>query len=170
MAKRTISLLENDRILMRLLERADLPLTLSWRNQDHIRKWFLNTAVIPEDAHYTWFERYQVLDNDFIFLILAKELSNTPVGQISIYGIDWGIGTAEFGRLMIGEPRARGLGLAKEATFLLLDYCLGVLKLNEILLEVKEDNAAAVSIYRAVGFVETRRNNGLLTMSFRVKS
>ena len=89
MAKRSIPPIEGDHIALRPLERDDLPLTLSWRNRDEIRKWFLNTAVIPADGHYAWFERYQELDNDFIFLILAKGLGNAAVGQIPIYGIDW---------------------------------------------------------------------------------
>jgi diamine N-acetyltransferase len=142
---------------------------LSWRNRDEIRKWFLNTAVIPADGHYTWFERYQELDNDFVFLILAKDLGNSPVGQISIYGIDWDAGTAEFGRLMIGESRARGQGFAGEATRILLDYCFGILKLKEITLEVKEDNEAAIAIYRSTGFSETARGNSLVMMSIRSK-
>lgn len=165
MAKRRLSPIEGDRIILRLLERDDLPLTLSWRNRDEIRKWFLNTTIIPADGHYAWFERYQELDNDFIFLILAKGLNNAPVGQISLYGIDWDARTAEFGRLMIGEPHAKGRGFAREATHLLLDYSFGVMQLKEITLEVKENNEVAIAMYRLTGFIETGRGNGLVTMS-----
>jgi diamine N-acetyltransferase len=168
-AKRSIPPIEGNHITLRQLERDDLPLTLSWRNRDEIRKWFLNTGVIRADDHYAWFERYQELDNDFIFLILAKSLDNAAVGQISIYGLDWDAKTAEFGRLMIGESRARGQGIAKEATRLLLDYCFGILKLKEITLEVKEDNEAAIAIYRSTGFSEITRENSLVMMSIQPK-
>lgn len=155
-------------MILRLLERDDLPLTLSWRNQDEIRKWFLNTAIIHADVHHAWFERYQELDNDFVFLILAKDMNRAPVGQVSIYNIDWNAKTAEFGRLMIGEPRAKGKGIAKEATRTLLDHFFGPLSLNEIRLEVKENNEAAIAIYRSIGFYESTRENGLVMMSVRV--
>jgi diamine N-acetyltransferase len=168
-AKRRLPPIEGDRIILRLLELDDLPLTLSWRNQDEIRKWFLNTAIIPADGHFAWFERYRELDNDFVFLILAKDLNNAPVGQISLYDIDWDAKTAEFGRLMIGEPRAKGRGIAKKATRLLLDHCFGVMKLKEITLEVKENNEAAIAIYQSTGFSETARGNGLIMMSIRVE-
>lgn len=165
MPKRHFPAIEGDRVILRLLERDDLPLTLSWRNRDDIRKWFLNMAIIPAEAHSAWFERYQELDNDFIFLILAKDPNITPVGQISLYNIDWDTKTAEFGRLMIGEQYARGRGIAREATHLLLKYSFGVMQLKEITLEVKENNEVAIAMYRSTGFIETARENGLVTMS-----
>ena len=170
MAKRRFPVLESDRVILRLLERTDLPLTLSWRNQDQIRQWFLNAGEISEETHYAWFERYQGLDNDFVFLILARELDNLPVGQISLYHIDWDTRTAEFGRLMIGEAKVRGKGIAKEATSLLINHSLGVMKLKEVRLEVKENNQAATAIYRAVGFRETSRSNGLVSMTIQVNN
>lgn len=169
MSKRKLPPIEGDHIILRLLERDDLPLTLSWRNQDEIRKWFLNTAPIQADTHRAWFERYQELDNDFVFLILAKDMNCVPVGQVSIYNIDWNAKTAEFGRLMIGEPRAKGRGIAKESTRVLLDYFFESLRLNEIRLEVKENNKAAIAIYCSTGFYERSRENGLVIMSIRVK-
>ena len=170
MAKRELPALEGDRTILRLLKPADLPLTLSWRNQDQIREWFLNTAIITAEGHYTWFERYQELDNDFIFIIVAKELDNLPVGQISLYGINWDNQTAEFGRLMIGELQARSKGLAKEATYLLLDFGFRVMNLKEIVLEVKENNEVAIAIYRTAGFNETSREMDLVRMSIRAES
>jgi len=42
----------------------------------------------------------------FVFLILSREFGNIPIGQISLYGIDWPGGIAEYGRLMIGHMAA----------------------------------------------------------------
>ena len=159
---------EGDRIILRLLEKTDLPLTLSWRNQDDIRKWFLNTDVILKENHVAWFERYRQLDHDLVFIILAKDLDNIPVGQISLYDIDWSAKTAEFGRLMIGEPLAKGKGYAKDATRYLLECGIHSLGLKKISLEVKDDNEIAVAIYRTVGFTEISRKNGLVVMSIQV--
>jgi RimJ/RimL family protein N-acetyltransferase len=92
------------------------------------------------------------------------------VGQISLYGINWDNQTAEFGRLMIGEVQARGKGIAKEATYLLLDFGFRVMNLKEIVLEVKENNEAALAIYRTAGFNETSREMDLVRMSIRAES
>ena len=165
MLKRDLAPVEGEHVVLRLLEEADLPLTLSWRNQDHIRTWFLRTEVILEKDHLAWFERYKELDNDFIFVILAKDLDNTPVGQISLYDINWGKDNAEFGRLMIGDPLAKGKGYAKEATQLLLHYGFTKMGLKDVHLEVKEENGPAIAVYKTTGFFETARKDGLVLMS-----
>ena len=164
MPKRYLPPIEDEWIILRLLEKTDLPLTLFWRNQDQIRKWFINTDVITEEKHSAWFERYNVSDNDFVFVILAKELGNLPVGQISLYGIDWQGMSAEYGRLMIGYQAAQGKGYAKQATRLLVGFGFGQIGLKEIHLEVKEDNAPAIAIYHATGFTEQLRKDGLISM------
>jgi RimJ/RimL family protein N-acetyltransferase len=143
---------------------------LSWRNQEHIRSWFNNTEIITEINHYAWFENYRELDNDFVFVILAKDLDNIRIGQISLYRIDWNTGNAEFGRLIIGYRLARGKGYAKEATRLLLKYGFTQMGLKKIFLEVKEKNKPAIAIYKTVGFVELRKKNGMLQMIIDNKS
>jgi len=74
------------------------------------------------------------------------------VGQVAVYHVDWAAGRAEFGRLMIGEPAARGQGLARAATTLLVDTVLSSWGLREIYLDVYTDNQPAVAIYAACGF------------------
>jgi diamine N-acetyltransferase len=165
--KREIPPIAGDHIILRLLERDDLPLTLLWRNQEEIRKWFVNTDVIQENKHLAWFEHYQELDNDFVFVILAKDLDNQPVGQVSLYNIDWKSGSAEYGRLMIGNAAARGKGYAKQATTLLLGLAFNELNLGEIFLEVKAENGPAIAVYESVGFALVRSSSDLLRMSIR---
>jgi len=164
MPKRRIVPFENDRVLLRLLDITDLPLTLSWRNQAEIRKWFVNSDVITAAGHYEWYKRYELMDNDFVFIIVAKDLDNLPVGQISLYRIDWNLATAEYGRIMIGESLAKGKGYARQSTKLLIGYGLEGLKLKEITLEVREDNMPAIAVYRSTGFVEEKRKSGFITM------
>jgi len=165
--KREIPIVENERARLRLLERADLPLTLQWRNQDEIRRWFLNTSILSEEAHGAWFERYEQLDNDFVFLILIKELHHQPVGQISLYNIDWESGKAEFGRLMIGEPIGKGKGYAKQATTLLLHLAFDFLYLREVFLEVKVANEPAIAVYKSAGFTIFKSSHDLISMQLR---
>lgn len=167
MTKRWIPPVENGTVTLRLLEEPDLPLTLSWRNQDNIRRWFLTNEVILFEKHLAWFNRYQSLDTDFVFVILAKEFGFKPVGQISLYAIDWQSQVGEYGRLMIGESEARGKGLARSASLLLLHIGFDVLGLKEIVLEVKQDNLPAVAVYRSIGFEETMTENGLIKMKIR---
>lgn len=165
MTKRDIMPFERAPIRLRLLNENDLPATLAWRNQEHIRKWFVYSAVITPEQHRAWFEKYALKDNDFVFIIEETQDLNCPVGQISLYDIDWELKRAEYGRLMIGEDAARGRGLAKAATMLLLDFGFNSLGLDKIVLEVFEDNLAARNIYRSCGFKPVGKKENLISMS-----
>ena len=164
MVKRYIPPIENERVRLRLLEESDLPLTLAWRNQDHIRKWFIHSDIILPEQHRAWFAKYQERDDDFIFVIEELEILRRPVGQVSLHNISWSQQRAEFGRLMIGDPEARGKGLGKQATQLLLAMAFNQFHLNEVYLTVFEENAPAVAIYQQCGFQPNGRSNDLLKM------
>jgi RimJ/RimL family protein N-acetyltransferase len=146
----------NGRVRLRLLEEADLPMTLAWRNQDHIRKWFLHSDVISPQHHHDWWQRYQARDDDFVFVIEETETLRRPVGQIALYNIDPATRRAEFGRLMIADADARGLGLARLATARLVREAFSsAWQLDELYLEVLAGNEAALHLYRVAGFKES---------------
>lgn len=165
MPKRTVDPVEGSAVRLRLLEEADLPLTLSWRNQDNIRKWFFHSDLITPQQHKAWFDQYYSRDNDFVFII--EQLSpqrNRPVGQISLYQVDWSTRQAEFGRLMIGESDALGKGFAHEATHLIVKLAIEQFKLRKLYLEVLSNNQIALSIYTKIGFIKVSETEGVLKM------
>lgn len=163
MGKREIAPLVGERVRLRLLEAADLPITLAWRNQDHIRRWFIHSEVIGAEEHRRWYEGYLPRDDDFLFVIEEVRSGGRPVGQASLYNIDRERGRAEFGRLLIGEPTA-ARGLAREAVELLLDYAFSELTLREIVLQVYAANEAAIALYRSCGFRDAGEHDGLRRM------
>jgi RimJ/RimL family protein N-acetyltransferase len=138
---------------------------MAWRNQESIRKWFINTNLIDENQHLAWFRRYLERDDDFLFIIEDKARGNRPVGQISIYQVDRQNLSAEYGRIMIGDEEARGKGLAKAATNLVLEFAFETLGLQVITLEVRNENEPALAIYNSCGFQVTGEKNGLIYMS-----
>lgn len=165
MSKRAFPPLQSDRVRLRLLEPADLPLTLAWRNRDEIRRWFFTSDVLTPEGHRAWFDGYVARDDDFVFVIEERAEVNRPVGQVALYHVDWQTGRAEFGRLMIGEPDAAHRGLAREATTLLVNHALTDLGLREVYLMLRADNASALAVYRACGFETTSQDGDTLTMT-----
>jgi RimJ/RimL family protein N-acetyltransferase len=139
-------------------------MTLAWRNQDHIRIWFVHADPLTWEQHKNWCTQYFQRDNDFIFIIEEIRDLHKPVGQISLYSIEWDRGRAEYGRLLIGESEAVGKGMAKEATNVLLEYAFSQFGLTEITLEVFSTNVAAIAIYQACGFREVSESDGLKRM------
>jgi diamine N-acetyltransferase len=166
--KRVMPVVTGQRVRLRLLTEADLPMTLAWRNQDHIRKWFLNPNTITSEQHRAWFSNYIGRDDDFVFVIEEQQVLRKPAGPVSLYRIEWQRRCAEYGRLLIGEPDAVGLGLAREATAVLLDHASTQLGLREIELEVLRENQRALAIYCACGFETVDERDGVLKMVWRV--
>lgn len=136
-------------------------MTLAWRNQDHVRKWFFHSDLITADQHRRWFEQYRNRDDDFVFVVEEAETLRRAIGQASIYNIDWAARRGEFGRLLIGDPQAVGLGLARMATELLVDEAMSSLGLRDVHLEVRSDNLPAIAVYRACGFTKTESRAGV---------
>ena len=165
MSKRSIVPLVNGRVRLRLLEESDLPVTLAWRNQDHIRKWFFSSDLISPEQHRAWFEQYKDRDDDFVFVIEETETLKRPVGQVSLYHIDWAVGRAEFGRLMIGDGDAQGLGLAKLATASLVDEALTSSGLRAVYLECLASNLRSLAMYDACGFRQVVKSGEIVSMT-----
>lgn len=162
MSKRPIAPLHGPGTVLRLLTRADLPRTLAWRNHERVRPAFITSSVISEETHRAWFDAYAERDDDYVFLIEARALGR-PVGQVSLYEIDWRARTATFGRLLIGDDDALGRGLASEATRLVIDLA-GSLGLREIRLDVFLANRRASALYRNHGFEPYGARGDLITM------
>jgi RimJ/RimL family protein N-acetyltransferase len=164
MVKRYLPAVENERVRLRLLRSDDLPLTLRWRNQDHIRRWFFYSDLIAPEQHSSWFEQYRERDDDFVFIIEDIQAGDQPVGQVALYHIDWMQGRAEFGRLMIGEAGAGGKGLAFTATQLALMIAFQDLALQEVYLEVFSDNQRAIALYTGAGFRVKEQRGDVIEM------
>lgn len=165
MPKRNVSPLKGQSIRLRLLEHADLPMTLRWRNDDAIRPWFFNSDLISAPMHEQWWHGYRERDDDFVFVIEDTAANHQPVGQASVYRVDWERKTAEFGRLMLGEPAARGRGLARDAVNVLTAFAFDGLALTELMLQLKEANSVAAAVYQSCGYRVVNRDAGVVTMT-----
>jgi len=161
MTKRHIDAIRGQRVRLRLLAEQDLPMTLAWRNKDHIRRWFINSAPIMPEQHYRWFVQYCERDDDFVFIVEESEELWKPIGQVALYNIDWERKRAEFGRMLIGEPEAAGKGLAREATRLLLDYAFSQLDMEEVEANIMRANVRSLAVCLSCGFFEVEESDGV---------
>jgi len=144
--------IQTERLRLRQLELSDLELVLLWRNDPEIRRWFFNGSPITWEQHRNWYARYLKNETDIAFI--ADDITGLyePVGVAALYRIDAVTGTAEFGRLMVGNARAKGKGFGLEIVGGICAFGFERLGLNAIDLEVFEHNAAAIKIYNKAGF------------------
>ena len=92
-----------------------------------------------------------------------------PVGQASVYRVNWEERTAEVGRFLVA-PEAAGQGYIGLACAELLRFCADTLSLKFVFLVVKENNEKAIRLYARNGFREEEsreeeRAQGMVRMS-----
>lgn len=165
MPKRDIPPLAGERVCLRLLREQDLPTTLAWRNADWNRVWFFDSTPVAQTQHEQWFRRYLERDDDFVWMI-EQIAPHRPIGQLSLYHVEWTRRRAEFGRLLIGELAVRGQGLASEATRLALHVGTGNLGLTEIYCSILIDNLASQAACAAAGFLREGLDGSTVRMVY----
>ena len=107
MIKKQVVPLASGNCRIRLLEEKDLENLRRWRNQDHIRVWFVHTDKITSEQQHSWWESYQKRDDDYLFIIEETKEGIGPVGAVSLYHIDWENKRGEFAK---SDSRFRRLG------------------------------------------------------------
>lgn len=82
---------------------------------------------------------------------MIEDRSGQPVGMTGIYGINWIHRTCEFG-VFIGVKEEQGKGYGSEAYRIMEGFGGKYLNLRKIKVFVVKENAAAVTMYRKLGF------------------
>lgn len=147
-------------VYLRPLTADDLPATRQWRNQT--RQWFKNPATITPEQHQQWYVDYCRRSEDAVFVVI-ETASELPVGQVSVYDIDWQQRQAEVGRFVISPDHARR-GFMKAACRLLIDHCFNRLDLTRLYLSVLEHNVPAISLYTQLGFKPYGTGSNIIDM------
>jgi len=123
-----------------------------WMNDRTVAEYYggYHNLVTPASAKETLEE---LTGKRFSIVLLDGD---ALIGHISLHDIDH-IYRHAFMGVYIGEEAYRNKGYGAEAIRLLLDFAFNTLNLHNVMLSVHEDNRAAVSCYKKVGFKETGR-------------
>ena len=144
------------RIRLRAIEIDDLPLLQQWRNEPQIYECFYEHEPLSLAMQRRWFDGF-LQRNDEKFWIAETIKKPRPIGTICLTHIDVRNRKAELGRVLIAPAAFRGGGYGRELCELALRYAFEHLNLHRVYLDVFADNAAAVTLYRRLGFVEEGR-------------
>jgi diamine N-acetyltransferase len=138
--------LSSDNIQVREFNREnDFDIVKRWLD-DKIGRWFLLSRSYTRDT--TMAELIE--DNRNIIGIITLS-DSTPIGLMGYLDYDKRNHKAEM-RKLIGEPKHRGKGYAKEATKLWIQYGINNLGLKKIFLNTIENNIRNVTINKELGF------------------
>ena len=138
-------------IRLRPLEESDIELLRVWRNDKEQTAYLRKIPEITSEMQKNWFINSQNSTTEYVFAIEETHLLNRMVGSVAVYDIK--NGTAEVGRIQIGDKEARGYHLGRLGLTIAMWFGFEVLNLNKILGTVHRENKAAYKNDINVGFI-----------------
>ena len=117
-----------------------------WRNIPRVRDSFFTKESCSYETQSKWIDEHISNSGERNFII---NLGDRPIGAFSIYHIFGG--SAEFGRLYIGEEDCLGKGYAKEAEIQLIKYGFNTLNLDDMFAFVDVLNYKVVNMHMSLG-------------------
>lgn len=138
------------RVSLRSPENSDFEFLASLRRDSALQALLLNVVTsTDDDAVAEWLAR-RATDPDGSFMVIADDRTGAPIGFIQITNIHH---RNRYGFVGIALAQsARGQGLGRLAMENLAAVAKEKHRLDKILLEVRADNLAALSLYQSMNF------------------
>ncbi len=137
---------------------ADAKVSYKWRLDPEI---WAYTAFKPDHqislkTEQDWLKNKLSNKNEQRFAICIAS-NHQYIGNIQLLDIDSNEGSYH---IFIGEKEYWGKGIAQQATRLILNYAFTEIGLQQVVLEVNVSNLAAIAVYKKMGFLYTRLDDG----------
>lgn len=147
-----------DRIRLRALKRDDLPLFVEWLNDPEVIQGLMHYLPFSAEDEEDWYDgmRKRPLEERPLVIEIPAEDGWEPIGNCSLFSINWRIRTAEFG-IVIGAKQHWNKGFGTEALQVIIKHGFETLNLNRIALRVYENNPRAIRSYEKAGLVHEGR-------------
>jgi N,N'-diacetyllegionaminate synthase len=138
-------------VRLRPLEEGDAERIVGWRSRPDVASQLFAESSPTRAQHDAWFHALQQRTDRLEWVVCDR---GRPVGTIGLASLDLAAKRAEYG-IMLGEPEARGRGVALAASIIVLDFAFDALDLEQIVLEMFSDNGRAGRLYERLGFAST---------------
>lgn len=126
-------------VLLRAIEREDLPLLNRWANEPEVQRllggWHFPTGMQDQEA---WFSSLSCKSLDQRFAVEEPNLG--LIGTANLVSIDWKNRNAFHG-MMLGDKDVRGKGYGVDTIMVLMRYAfdeLGLMRLDSDMIEYNE--------------------------------
>ena len=147
-----IPVLENNRLILKPLNKTYVSNDyVNWMNDPNVIKY------LSSGGDYTLQKLSEFLEDveenpKYFWAIILKE-SNRHIGNIKIDPINYKKQYGVYG-IMIGDKNYWGMGIAREASLLVIDFCFNKLNLKNISLVFNKANVSALKLYEKIGFIQ----------------
>ena len=132
---------------MRNLKNEDLPMILSWRNHQSIRRYMFTQHEITLDEHKKWFLKVSA---DFSQKLFIVEEYGIPLGYVQFKNVFDG-GVADWG-FYVSPDSPKGSG--RKIGITALTYAFKNLKLHKVCGRAIDSNELSIAFHQRLGFKE----------------
>ena len=136
------------KVQLRKFEKRDIKNKVKWINDSENNQYLHYELPLEEEKTKQWYEKNKNREDRYDAVI---ECDGIPVGIIGLLGIK--NGQAEY-YVTLGEAAYKGKGIAKSATFNLLEYAFASLKLRSVYLYTETENTGAQRLFETCGFIK----------------
>ena len=156
-------MIQGEKVGLRAVEREDLPLLMTWRNNPQYRQYFREYRELNIENQENWFTNIVVKDRNTVMFTIVSLETQEAIGCCGLCYINWIQRYADLS-LYIGLNNAYidKDGFAKEACDLLFQYGFGELGLHKIWTEIYEFDEPKYVLYKNFGF----HQDGLLRENY----
>jgi RimJ/RimL family protein N-acetyltransferase len=141
-------MIHGDHVILRAIEREDLPNYVRWFADPQVLEYFGPNAPMALAQEEQWYEN---MLNDRSVCNFAVEFEGRHIGGGGFSSIDGRHRSSEVG-LFIGIPELWGQGLGHDVLQTLLRFGFEQMNLHRIYLRVFAGNERAVHLYEKLGF------------------
>lgn len=138
-------------VCLRVMEKSDLKMVLSWRNSPRVRNAMYTDRIITLREHDEWFKQCLQKESirNYVFC-----LNKLPVGVVNITNIDI-LNSSCSWSIYIGDtsvPKGTGYLMGRTA----IKYIFEELRLDKVIVEVLEKNKVSLKFHEKLGFFVTK--------------
>tara|TARA_B100001778_G_scaffold235278_1_gene196141 strand:+ start:11257 stop:11787 length:531 start_codon:yes stop_codon:yes gene_type:complete len=140
-----------DNIGIRAIEKSDLELIQSWRNNENLRKYFREYREFSMSQKENWYS-WMIENKNFEMFVIIDLINNETVGVTGITYIDWPNRHGDV-HFYIGKGgQWIDNKYSPNAIKLILNYGFKTLNLNKLWAEIYEIDNKKLKFFKSLGF------------------
>lgn len=144
--------LETNRIALRPVQKADLPIMYQWRNSDTYRGYFqARRNVVTQEEFENEYKRDVERSRHAQFVVWSKRL-NMQIGLVYSFSYSQSESHVMMGTFVTEDARNKGYGA--EASVLFIKYIFDNFPIRKISVDIYEYNNASLAGCENLGFVK----------------
>ncbi len=160
--------MNNTLIYIRPLRREDALTSFKWRNDPEIWQYTGKrpTKLITPEIELEWIDKV-LIDTTACRFAICLLKNDQYIGNVQLTNID---DTSARFHIFIGDKKFWGMGIATQATKLLIEHARTTLNLSYLKLWVNPQNYAAIKVYLKCGFIFLDESNMQLNLKEHINA